>query len=52
MVACGPSQREGLVGSWQETKNWTASAKEVAPHCDFRAECEKYRDYPKDVFRT
>ena len=40
--------RLGLVEYWLETQAWPDCA-EVVPY-DFRAECEKYRDYPKDVF--
>ena len=40
--------RLGLVEYWLATQNWPDCA-EVVPY-DFRAECEKYRDYPKDVF--
>jgi hypothetical protein len=42
------SARLGLVEYWLETQSWPDCAK-VAPY-DFRAECEKYRDFPKDVF--
>ena len=40
--------RLGLVEYWLATQKWPDCA-EVVPY-DFRAECEKYRDYPKDVF--
>ena len=40
--------RLGLVEYWLTTQNWPDCA-EVVPY-DFRAECEKYRDFPKDVF--
>ena len=40
--------RLGLVEYWLATHNWPDCAAMV-PY-DFRAECEKYRDYPKDVF--
>lgn len=40
--------RLGLVEYWLATQKWPDCA-EVTPY-DFRAECEKYRDYPKDVF--
>jgi TolB-like protein len=40
--------RLGLIEYWLATHNWPDCA-EVVPY-DFRAECEKYRDYPKDVF--
>ncbi len=40
--------RLGLVEYWLATQNWPDCADEV-PY-DFRAECEKYRDFPKDVF--
>lgn len=40
--------RLGLVEYWLTTQNWPDCA-EVLPY-DFRAECEKYRDYAKDVF--
>ncbi|MEQ1497798.1 MAG: TIR domain-containing protein [Novosphingobium sp.] len=40
--------RLGLVEYWLATQMWPDCA-EVAPY-DFRAECEKYRDFPKDVF--
>lgn len=38
----------GLVEYWLATQNWPERAATV-PY-DFQAECEKYRDYPKDVF--
>ena len=40
--------RLGLVEYWLTTGLWPDCADE-APY-DFRAECEKYRDYPKDRF--
>jgi hypothetical protein len=40
--------RLGLVEYWLTTQQWPDCA-EVTPY-DFRAECEKYRDYPKDRF--
>lgn len=40
--------RYGLVEYWLETQKWPDCADQV-PY-DFRAECEKYRDYPKDTF--
>jgi hypothetical protein len=40
--------RLGLVEYWLETQKWPDCA-EVVPY-DFRAECEKYRGYPKDKF--
>ena len=40
--------RLGLVEYWLSTQKWPDCA-EVVPY-DFRAECEKYRDYPKDMF--
>ena len=40
--------RLGLVEYWLATQNWPDCA-ETVPY-DFRAECETYRDYPKDVF--
>ena len=40
--------RLGLVEYWLATQNWPDCA-ETVPY-DFKAECEKYRDYPKDVF--
>jgi hypothetical protein len=40
--------RLGLVEYWLATQNWPDCA-EVVPY-DFKAECEKYRDFPKDVF--
>ena len=40
--------RLGLVEYWLETQKWPDCAAEV-PY-DFRAECEAYRDYPKDEF--
>lgn len=40
--------RLGLVEYWLATQKWPDCA-EVVPY-DFRAECEKYHDYPKDVF--
>lgn len=40
--------RLGLVEYWLATQKWPDCA-EVVPY-DFRAECEKYRDHPKDVF--
>jgi len=40
--------RLGLVEYWLATQNWPDCA-DVVPY-DFRAECEKYRDYPKDKF--
>ena len=42
--------RLGLVEYWLETKTWPDCADEV-PY-DFRTECEKHRDYPKDTFFT
>jgi TolB-like protein len=40
--------RLGLVEYWLTTQHWPDCA-EITPY-DFRAECEKYRDYPKDRF--
>jgi TolB-like protein len=40
--------RYGLVEYWLELQKWPDCADQV-PY-DFRAECEKYRDYPKDEF--
>jgi tetratricopeptide (TPR) repeat protein len=40
--------RLGLVEYWLATQKWPDCA-ETVPY-DFRAECEKYRDFPKDVF--
>ncbi len=40
--------RLGLVEYWLTTQQWPDCADET-PY-DFRAECEKYRDYPKDTF--
>ena len=40
--------RLGLVEYWLATQNWPDCA-DIVPY-DFRAECEKYRDFPKDVF--
>lgn len=40
--------RLGLVEYWLSRQKWPDCADEVS--YDFRAECEKYRDYPKDVF--
>ena len=40
--------RLGLVEYWLTTQHWPDCADEV-PY-DFRAECEKYRDYPQDSF--
>jgi hypothetical protein len=40
--------RLGLVEYWLTAQRWPDCADEV-PY-DFRAECEKYRDFPKDVF--
>lgn len=40
--------RLGLVEYWLVTGNWPDCAATV-PY-DFEAECEKYRDFPKDVF--
>jgi TolB-like protein len=40
--------RLGLVEYWLARQKWPDCADEV-PY-DFRAECEKYRDFPKDVF--
>ena len=40
--------RLGLVEYWLETQQWPDCASEV-PY-DFRAECERYRGYPKDKF--
>lgn len=40
--------RLGLVEYWLETQAWPDCA-DTVPY-DFRAECEKYRDHPKDVF--
>jgi TolB-like protein len=40
--------RLGLVEYWLATQMWPDCAQTV-PY-DFKAECEKYRDYPKDVF--
>ncbi|MFM9864367.1 MAG: adenylate/guanylate cyclase domain-containing protein [Micropepsaceae bacterium] len=40
--------RLGLVEYWLATQKWPDCA-EIVPY-DFRAECAKYRDYPKDKF--
>ncbi|WP_422346006.1 winged helix-turn-helix domain-containing protein [Parasphingorhabdus sp.] len=40
--------RYGLVEYWLELQKWPDCADQV-PY-DFRAECEKYRDYPKDEY--
>jgi TolB-like protein len=40
--------RLGLVEYWLGTGTWPDCADEVA--YDFRAECAKHRDYPKDMF--
>ena len=40
--------RLGLVEYWLATQAWPDCA-DVVPY-DFRVECEKYRDYPKDTF--
>ena len=40
--------RLGLVEYWLETDNWPDCVEEV-PY-DFKAECERCRDYPKDKF--
>jgi len=40
--------RLGLVEYWLTTQKWPDCA-DVVPY-DFRAECAKYRDYPKDKF--
>jgi len=40
--------RLGLVEYWLVTEKWPDCVSEVA--YDFRVECEKYRDHPKDVF--
>ncbi|MBU6165579.1 MAG: TIR domain-containing protein [Alphaproteobacteria bacterium] len=40
--------RLGLVEYWLATQKWPDCA-DTVPY-DFRAECEKYRDHPKDVF--
>ena len=40
--------RLGLTEYWLTTQNWPDCA-ETVPY-DFKAECEKYRDYPKDEF--
>ena len=40
--------RLGLVEYWLTTQSWPDCA-DVVPY-DFRAECEKYRDFPKGVF--
>jgi hypothetical protein len=40
--------RLGLVEYWLETQQWP-DCSEVVPY-DFRAECEKYRDFLKDAF--
>ena len=40
--------RLGLVEYWLTTQKWPDCAN-VVPY-DFRAECEKYRDHPKDKF--
>jgi TolB-like protein len=40
--------RLGLVEYWLETQSWPDCADEV-PY-DFRAECERYRNHPKDKF--
>jgi TolB-like protein len=40
--------RLGLVEYWLATQKWPDCA-DTVPY-DFRAECEKYRDFPKDVF--
>lgn len=38
----------GLGADWLKTQKWPDCI-ETVPY-DFRAECEKYRDYPKDMF--
>lgn len=40
--------RLGLVEFWLDSGKWPDCAT-TTPY-DFRAECEKYRDFPKDVF--
>jgi hypothetical protein len=40
--------RLGLVEYWLATQKWPDCADQV-PY-DFRAECEKYREHPKDKF--
>ena len=40
--------RLGLVEYWLARQKWPDCVDEV-PY-DFRAECEKYQDFPKDVF--
>jgi hypothetical protein len=40
--------RLGLVEYWLATQNWPDCA-EIVPY-DLKAECEKYRGYPKDKF--
>lgn len=40
--------RLGLVEYWLATQKWPDCA-DTVPY-DFRAECERYRDFPKDVF--
>ena len=40
--------RLGLVEYWLTTQKWPDCA-DVVPY-DFRSECERFRDYPKDVF--
>ena len=40
--------RLGLVEYWLATQKWPDCADNV-PY-DFRADCQKYRDYPKDKF--
>jgi TolB-like protein len=40
--------RLGLVEYWLATQKWPDCA-DTVPY-DFRAECEEYRDFPKDVF--
>jgi TolB-like protein len=40
--------RLGLVEYWLATQKWPDCA-DVVPY-DFRSECERFRDYPKDVF--
>ena len=40
--------RLGLVEYWLATQKWPDCA-DVVPY-DFRSECERFRDHPKDVF--
>ena len=42
--------RLGLVEYWLATQQWPDCVPEVAPYYDFKAECERYRNHPKDKF--